>query len=276
MHAEVVIRHPEQPERTVRLEPGVTRVGRAEDNEIVLSDVGVSRHHAQLVCEGGLLRIEDLGSGNGTWRGGQRVHEHVLADGDEVAIDPFVLTFRVRRAARSEPPRGGVVARLELLAEGGQVVGVFPVRGEPLTVGRSEERDIVVPDPAASRHHCTIHVEGGALSLTDEGSANGLLVNGVRVGRCALAHGDLVRVGNTDLRVVLSEVPSDEPPTRIPAERSAPRVSELDATLPPVHLLPPPASRTGMWLVVVALGAALLLAAVALGVSLAVLDHLLG
>lgn len=273
MHAEVVIRHPEQPERTVRLEPGVTRIGRAEDNEIVLSDVGVSRHHAQLVCDGGLLRIQDLDSGNGTWHGDQRVRDHVLSDGDEVAIDPFVLAFRIRRAVRSEPPRGGVVARLELLADGGQVVGVFPVRREPLTVGRSEERDIVVPDPAVSRHHCTVQYEGGALVLQDEGSANGLLVNGVRVGRCALAHGDLVRVGNTDLRVVLSDVPADEPPTRIPADPAGPRASEFDVTLPPVHLLPPP-PRSGLWLVVAV--AALMLAAVALGISLAVLDHLLG
>lgn len=276
MHAEVVIRQPDHPERVVVLERGETRIGRAEDNEIVLSDVGVSRHHARILIRGDRLRVEDLGSGNGTWRHDERIDALDVEDGDEIAIDPFVLTFRLRRAARSEPPRSEVLARLELLDEAGHVVGVFPVRSEPLTLGRSEERDVVVPDPAASRHHCTVFAHGGSLLLRDEGSANGLLVNGTRVGECALVDGDVIRIGNTDLRVVRSVAASDEPPTHVPArDPSGARAAPTDVTLPPTILPPPPPDvRAGLWPLVAV--AALVLAAVALGATLAVVAHLLG
>ena len=40
---ELMIKQPGHADRTVRLPEGATRLGRAEDNEVVLSDVGVSR-----------------------------------------------------------------------------------------------------------------------------------------------------------------------------------------------------------------------------------------
>ena len=47
---------------------GRVRIGRAEDNDIVLPDLLVSHHHAELrVSPGGLYEIEDLQSHNGTF-----------------------------------------------------------------------------------------------------------------------------------------------------------------------------------------------------------------
>lgn len=283
MHAEVVIRQPDHPDRVVRLSAGETRIGRAEDNEIVLSDVGVSRYHARVHFVDGTLRIEDLSSGNGTWHKDRRIAERVLVDGDEIAIDPFVLSFR--RIRDSMAVTGSVFARIELLDEAGQVSGSVPLRSEPLTIGRGEDRDIIVADPAASRHHCTVFRRDGSIFLRDEGSANGVLVNGVRVGECALEQGDVVRVGNTDLRVVLSSSPEEEFPTRVPADSPAPgrhypppprgsRPPAQVSTMPPNPFVPPPDDlRSMLWLLIPV--AALVLAAVALGVAVAVLVHLL-
>ena len=45
---ELIIRREGYPDRVELLEEGNTRLGRAEDNEIVISDIAVSRRHAQI------------------------------------------------------------------------------------------------------------------------------------------------------------------------------------------------------------------------------------
>ncbi|MFD0268432.1 FHA domain-containing protein [Streptomyces sp. NPDC127106] len=49
----------------------VMRIGRALDNELVVSDLQVSRHHAEFRSTGGRFEIHDLGSHNGTYVNGQ-------------------------------------------------------------------------------------------------------------------------------------------------------------------------------------------------------------
>ena len=62
----------------------VVRVGRAADNDVVLSaEPTVSRHHAELVCEHAGWLVRDLGSHNGTHVNGVR-----LADGASQAVGP--------------------------------------------------------------------------------------------------------------------------------------------------------------------------------------------
>ncbi|WP_285653577.1 ATP-binding cassette domain-containing protein [Actinomycetospora sp. NBRC 106375] len=66
---------------------GRIRIGRAEDNDVVVADLLVSRHHAELVGDGaGGWELVDLGSPNGTYVDGQRVRRAVLRPGMLVAI----------------------------------------------------------------------------------------------------------------------------------------------------------------------------------------------
>lgn len=53
-------------------QPAAT-VGRAQGNDLILDDTSVSRRHARLSVESGRLMLEDLGSANGTFIGGQRI-----------------------------------------------------------------------------------------------------------------------------------------------------------------------------------------------------------
>jgi pSer/pThr/pTyr-binding forkhead associated (FHA) protein len=73
-----------------------TTIGRSPDCGIFLDDVTVSRRHAVLVDEGGRFRIEDQGSLNGTFVNRHRVDAAELADGDEVQIGKYRLTFLQR------------------------------------------------------------------------------------------------------------------------------------------------------------------------------------
>lgn len=77
-------------------------VGRSPTNTVVLTDPGVSSHHALLAWENRRLVLRDLGSTNGTRVGGHVVvNPHPVDVGDEMAFGP---TARVRIAA-SEGPR---------------------------------------------------------------------------------------------------------------------------------------------------------------------------
>jgi cytochrome P450/NADPH-cytochrome P450 reductase len=69
------------------------RIGRQPDNDIVVSDPGVSRHHAELRDVAGACRIVDTGSANGTFVNGQRVTAAPLSEGDTVSIG--AATFRL-------------------------------------------------------------------------------------------------------------------------------------------------------------------------------------
>jgi pSer/pThr/pTyr-binding forkhead associated (FHA) protein len=71
-------------------------IGRSPETDVFLDDVTVSREHATLVRRGGEWLLDDSGSLNGTYVNRQRVDSHRLADGDELQIGKFKLTFFAR------------------------------------------------------------------------------------------------------------------------------------------------------------------------------------
>lgn len=72
------------------------------------------------------------------------------------------------------------------------------------SIGRSRDCDVVVPDPNVSRTHAEVRHIGMDYFLIDAGSTNGLTVNGQRVKRHALADGDVIVMGTTEIRVELA------------------------------------------------------------------------
>jgi SARP family transcriptional regulator, regulator of embCAB operon len=80
-----------------------TRIGRSEDNDIVLSGAKVSRHHAVINDTGAGFTITDLGSANGVEVLGQRIRANtVLNDGDGLRIGDHQFTFEYSRGAAAQ------------------------------------------------------------------------------------------------------------------------------------------------------------------------------
>lgn len=71
-------------------------VGRTPDASVFLDDVTVSRNHALLVRRRDGLYIDDLGSLNGTYVNRRRIESHRLADGDEIQIGKYKLSYMER------------------------------------------------------------------------------------------------------------------------------------------------------------------------------------
>jgi DNA-binding winged helix-turn-helix (wHTH) protein len=82
--------------RQVPLTDGENILGRAPDAAVWIDAIGVSRHHARIVVVGRDATVEDLGSKNGTYVGGERVTTpYRLADGDQIRLGSVVVTFRI-------------------------------------------------------------------------------------------------------------------------------------------------------------------------------------
>ncbi|MBN1807995.1 MAG: FHA domain-containing protein [Planctomycetes bacterium] len=77
----------------------ITVIGRDPTADIVIDNLGISRHHCQVEKRGPLYVAKDLESQNGTLVGGVRISEQNLNDGDEITIGKYKLTFRYNESA---------------------------------------------------------------------------------------------------------------------------------------------------------------------------------
>lgn len=69
------------------------RIGRHRDNQIHLSDLGVSAHHARIFRGPDGYVVEDLKSRNGTWVNGTRIFHSILNNGDEIRVGATDLRY---------------------------------------------------------------------------------------------------------------------------------------------------------------------------------------
>ena len=113
--------------------------------------------------------------------------------------ESFVLAPESGAVARASGPTGRlVVVKSPALDAGSDVV----LNSAPLTVGRGEQNDIeLAADEFASAEHARFEPRRDGVWVADVGSTNGTYVNGSRIQRPRkLASGDVVRIGETDLR----------------------------------------------------------------------------
>lgn len=216
VHPVARLRQPEGGE--FLLYPGrAVRLGRSNENDVVLNDPKISRFHAVLDWTGGGFAIRDLGSINGT-----RVnHEAVLGsggrtlrDGDEIRINQRLLIFEIVRADSSEPvtePRslsgtGSLKRRGPFLVvlDGPDAGMEFPLWGERVVIGRAGREagaEIRLTDDAVSRQHaCLEQHDDGGYYLEDLSSANTTRLNDQPLDEPArLKHGDRILLGQTCL-----------------------------------------------------------------------------
>jgi pSer/pThr/pTyr-binding forkhead associated (FHA) protein len=69
-----------------------------------------------------------------------------------------------------------------------------------VTIGRGEDADVQIDEPAASRRHAVIEARRGVFVLRDLGSTNGTYLRGLLHGsEAALRDGDHFRIGETEL-----------------------------------------------------------------------------
>ena len=114
-----------------------------------------------------------------------------------------------------------------------------------ITIGRTMENDVVLPDPGISRQHLSIRDKGGAYILKDLGSSNGTLLNGRKVLEEVLKSGDVITIGGAKVRFEAEESKASRP-ARKPARQRRPAVSRAPGRKAQKKMTPTrPAKQSG-------------------------------
>ncbi|MGE0431073.1 MAG: FHA domain-containing protein [Planctomycetota bacterium] len=263
---------PARSDRPHKLESTPFVVGRANSCDLPIEDKLASRKHCRLVPGngGGGWMLEDLGSRNGTLLNEKPLQAATsLRAGDRIRIGQVELTFddSVQHAphvpanepqkqiatpmpetpSSAEPAFGAPGTVFELRFSGRCGTSTHILDGPVTTVGRSEEADIDINEPLASRIHCQFEVKATGIKVVDLESRNGTQVNGDTVNQKFLERTDRVQIGESIIEVAsrlpLSTREMQHHAAATGSEGARPTASERDG-IPAVKLpTPAPADR---------------------------------
>ena len=193
-------------------------IGRESTNDIWINSSQVTRQHARLSVENGKFWIEDLKSRNGVWINNKRIQEKtVLAEGTIFRIRPFEFSVLINTKAQPLnieelqtenldatiplPDTAGVHIRLAWRSPDSEETAQADFMA-PVTIGRNESCNIQLPDKNISRQHARIEIQEDKLVIVDQGSVNGLKVNGDMQPVTHLRADDEIKIGPYTLRVL--------------------------------------------------------------------------
>jgi pSer/pThr/pTyr-binding forkhead associated (FHA) protein len=132
------------------------------------------------------------------------------------------------------------MAKLVLLSAG--LTGrTHELKGEKTTIGRVEDNMFQVAEPSVSSHHCEILLRGNDVIVRDLNSTNGTFINGEKVIESPLRPGQILRLGQIEMRLETGEGGAPVPtgatagaPAPAPSPTPAPSggtTKKLDQTL---------------------------------------------
>lgn len=175
-------------------------LGQDGRNSLVLADHGVSLFHAEIRREDGHYFLSDCASEAGTWVNGERIagRYQIRAD-DHVQIGPVAMQFvdPLKATAKPDTSKKWFLQVIQGENEGKK----YPLTGS-MTFGRSVKCELCFNDAELSRRHCEFFFKDGVLEVKDLGSANGVLLNRVKVSAATLQAGDQMQMGAVVLLVI--------------------------------------------------------------------------
>jgi pSer/pThr/pTyr-binding forkhead associated (FHA) protein len=201
-------------------------IGRSPDNDIVIDDPTVSRHHARVTLADGTYRIEDLGSNSGTKVDGSNVESDSLRPGASIKLGNTEFQFAtlggyterfpsspVSTSARSDQNATRIISEgpsssYWLAITSGQATGSTYQLSEGVNfIGRQVQDGFSIDDQYISRRHAMIRVSGSDLSIYDVGSTGGTKLNGTEIGGAVVNHDAVIKIGQTELRLISVDNP---------------------------------------------------------------------
>ena len=208
------------PEQVYELSKSSISIGRAMTNDIILSDTRVSRSHARLDYTPGGWTVSDSGSSNGTRLNGIRVERSALKPGDMINLGNTQARFEtaeifeeagmtmIDSEADLDQSMDMEVLPMSLNETGVPRLVVFTSQKtwevsmddlDSLSIGRTDENQVVIEHTKVSRHHAEVVRRGGIFLLRDLGSTNGTWHNNEKVAELILQDGDAFRIGEAQL-----------------------------------------------------------------------------
>lgn len=125
MQVVLVMFRGESGRRSFSIARDVSVVGRREDCDFRIPLGEISRKHCRLIRDGENLRVEDLGSSNGTFVNGERVQEAVLQPGDTLQMGSVVFVVQIDGVPTEDEMHPVAPTRLEPAAQEDQPSGTL-------------------------------------------------------------------------------------------------------------------------------------------------------
>lgn len=226
----------------IPLNRNVTLVGSRNNAHLHLLSRSVSKAHALIVVSESGVYIRDLASRTHVLINNQAIREADLRDGDLLQIGGFTFRFSAGPSARRPSRAAGHLPAVLDTDDGQQYV----IRERVLLIGRRPTSDLPLFQESVSTAHAVIFTMDGRWYLRDLGSRTGTFVNDQNMRKAELAPGDVIRIGDTELRFGLGTADMLAPEEAADAaalSALAPGVPPVQEEEEPEAAPPPPAQE---------------------------------
>lgn len=161
--------------------PRTIKIGRSHDNDYIIDNQHVSRHHAEMTItdDNRCALLRDVGSTAGTYVNGKKITgEITVTQNDKIAFGDAIVSFSA-------------------------IVNINKTRITPsniesenkITIGRGNDCQIRIQHDDVSTHHAYLNkLADGGVEVVDTNSSNGTFVNGERIVRRVLSKGDKLTI----------------------------------------------------------------------------------
>lgn len=251
--AEITIKLGDHVVQTQAFSGDLLRIGRSRENDVVLENLSVSRHHVQIRLFEGNYVLFDMNSSNGTYLNGVRITRRELQHGDAITIGKHVLlwsdqseaaTMIVTRelppdAPAKVAPRGSNRSEAWVKVESGTLKDrEFGLVRFETTIGKSPKCDVVLNDDwLLSKQQAIILRKGNdEFEVEDLGGIRRVKVNGKAIERATtLRTGDKLEIGVTRMTFYSTASEHRTTPAQMllksqPAAEAADQEEDLDQT----------------------------------------------
>lgn len=209
------------------------RIGRSNENDVVLADSIVSRLHAIVQRREGKYVLMDQ-STNGTFVNNEGVDLVVLSDQDHIKIGDYSLIYLSDPSPQKMPEdtrldqtatiihaydgntNNLTIERFFLLFHQEGKTQKFPIDKTRVRIGNARENDIQIRHPSVSRYHAVIEYRQDQFYLNDLNSAEGTRVQGRKVKEGILKPGHEIHFG----KVLVNFASSTQKTTLSPSRES--------------------------------------------------------
>lgn len=197
-------------------------IGGAPGCDLTLPGGGILQEHCRIERDASGWTITAFPGADMT-SGGKALTTARLRHGDVISIGEYLLTAALSEEPRAPGDRAPQACapgdrtefrpRPVFAGEGPNAVEVFEGPGQgtimrfgaKLAIGRSQESDLILPDPSVSREHALIERFGAGYAVKALNDRNPVLLNGAPVKSAALKSGDMLALGNCKLRLAIMQ-----------------------------------------------------------------------
>ena len=198
---QVKLKHAEK--EPIWVTPPKLSIGSANDNDIVINTSGIKQHHADLIVKNNDIYLLPDESANDVFINGEKIHQsHSLKACDVITLCNTELEIlKPQIEAQHEVESDSISDKWTIEFLSGAQLGKCHSLKKSNIIGRSPDCEIKLIDDNVSRKHARLDVIGGALKITDMGSANGCQINGTKITSAYARPGDVLKIGLIEFRI---------------------------------------------------------------------------